>query len=260
MRDARWDGMAATTLRLLSYNIQAGIGAGRYRDYLTGSWRHVLPDRRTLANLDAIARLLRRYDLVGLQEVDGGSLRSAFLDQARYLAHRAGLPWWRLQTTRRVGQVSHHANALLARMRPAAVEEHRLPGAGRGALCARFGPGGEALAVWVVHLSLGRRARHRQLAYLAERVGGVPHVVVMGDFNCTLASPELGRFLAATGLRPAAPAQPTFPSWSPVRAIDHVLVGGALAVREAAVLPHRHSDHRPLAVTLELPAALAEAA
>ncbi|HHQ43077.1 MAG TPA: endonuclease, partial [Chromatiales bacterium] len=80
--------MAATTLRLLSYNIQAGIGAGRYRDYLTGSWRHVLPDRRTLANLDAIARLLRRYDLVGLQEVDGGSLRSAFLDQARYLAHR----------------------------------------------------------------------------------------------------------------------------------------------------------------------------
>jgi len=248
-------------LKLLSYNIQAAIAVRRYREYLTGSWRHVLPHNRALDVLDAIARLARGFDIVGLQEVDAGSLRSAFVDQARYLARRAGMPWWWRHTTRRVGQVSHHANALLARLRPAAVEAHRLPGRipGRGALCARFGASPTQLAVYVVHLSLGRRARQRQLAWLAERVADEGCVVVMGDLNCTLASPELGWFLARTGLRPAV-TLPTFPSWSPARAIDHILVGGRVQVAEAAVLPHRLSDHRPLAVTLSVPLALAEAA
>ncbi|MGB5306989.1 MAG: hypothetical protein WBO57_12180, partial [Gammaproteobacteria bacterium] len=30
-------------LRLLSYNVQAGISTARYRHYITQSWKHVLP-------------------------------------------------------------------------------------------------------------------------------------------------------------------------------------------------------------------------
>ncbi len=79
-------------LQLLSYNIQAGIAGTRYRDYLTQSWQHVLPSARRMTNLDRIARLVSRFDIVGLQEIDAGSLRSGFVNQAEYLAQRAGFP------------------------------------------------------------------------------------------------------------------------------------------------------------------------
>ena len=63
-------------LRILSFNIQAGNATQRYRHYLTHSWKHVLPDSGKQRNLDALVPWLDDYDLVGLQEADGGSLRS----------------------------------------------------------------------------------------------------------------------------------------------------------------------------------------
>ena len=81
-------------LRLLSYNIQAGIDTRRYREYVTKGWKHLLPSRERLRNLNLIAEMLHGYDLVGLQEVDSGSLRSGFVDMTEYLAHRSGYPHW----------------------------------------------------------------------------------------------------------------------------------------------------------------------
>ena len=45
-------------LRLLSYNIQAGVDIRRYRQYVTQSWKHVLPHRERLENLNRIADIL----------------------------------------------------------------------------------------------------------------------------------------------------------------------------------------------------------
>jgi len=36
-------------LKLLSYNIQAGTTTGNYREYLTKSWRQVLPNNQRVA-------------------------------------------------------------------------------------------------------------------------------------------------------------------------------------------------------------------
>ena len=73
-------------LNLLSYNVQAGIHSRQYSDYFTNSWKHLLPHPERLINLTHIAQLLRQFDVVGLQEVDAGSLRSAYIDQVHYLA------------------------------------------------------------------------------------------------------------------------------------------------------------------------------
>lgn len=81
---------AVTRLRLLSYNIQSGQETQQRRDYVTKSWQSFLPHPIKQRNLDRIARLIDDFDLVGLQEIDAGSLRSAFIDQTEYLAHRAG--------------------------------------------------------------------------------------------------------------------------------------------------------------------------
>ena len=234
----------APRLKLLSYNIQAGIRTSRYREYVTRSWR-----------LDAIADLVGEYDLVGLQEVDVGSLRSGFVNQAKYLATHAGFPYWRHQGNRKVGLIAHAGNGVLARHAPVRVHEHRLPGAipGRGALVLEFGDGPGALWLVVLHLALGRRARAAQLRYVAHLIDQHPNVVVMGDLNTEPDSPELLDFLSRANLMLPDRSILTFPSWRPQRAIDHILVSPGMDIESLDVLPATFSDHRPLAMSLRLP-------
>ncbi len=241
-------------LKLLSYNIQAGTTTGKYREYLTHSWRQVLPNNQRIANLDAIAELVADYDIVALQEVDCGSLRSGFLNQAKYLATHAAFPHWSHQGNRKVGMLAHAGNGLLSRIAPSAIDEHKLPGAipGRGAMIVRYGDGPKALWLVVLHLALGRRARSQQLRYVAGLVRDYPNVVVMGDLNTGPGSRELKEFCDQAGLILPAGLAPTFPSWDPQRAIDHILVSPDMNVTRLEVLPVTFSDHRPLAMTVKL--------
>lgn len=245
-------------LRLLSYNIQAGTTTANYREYFTKSWRQLLPNNQRVANLDAIADLVREYDIVALQEVDCGSLRSGFLNQAKYLATHAGFPYWNYRGNRKVGVIAHAGIGMLSRIPPGLVEEHRLPGAipGRGALVVRFGEGEHALWLIVLHLALGRRARSQQLRYLASEVRDYPNVVVMGDFNTGPGARELREFCDLAGLILPAENILTFPSWQPQRAIDHILVSPNMDITELQALPVHYSDHRPLAMTLNLAGAV----
>ena len=77
-------------LAAVSYNIQSGLTTRKYSQYFTRSWKHLVPVPSRMSNLDGIARVLTDYDLVGLQEVDAGSLRSGFVNQVKYLADYAG--------------------------------------------------------------------------------------------------------------------------------------------------------------------------
>lgn len=251
--------LIAPLLRLLCFNIQAGARTERYREYVTRGWQHVLPLGKA-GQLDRLVPLLKRYDLVGLQEADAGSLRSGFVNQSEYLAERAEFPFWSQQENRRVGPIASSSNSLLSRLQPTEVHDHRLPGRvrGRGALLALFGQPPHQLAVVIAHLSLGQASRASQFSFLRELVWPHAHVVLMGDFNCAGEHPRFLRFLLETGLRQAGhPAPATFPSWQPQRAIDHVLVSEGLHCNSYAALPVLLSDHLPLAVELRLPAELA---
>ena len=68
-------------LNLLSFNIQVGIKTSAYRHYVTKGWKHVLPHESRIKNLKRIADLVSDYDVVSLQEIDGGSIRSGFVNQ-----------------------------------------------------------------------------------------------------------------------------------------------------------------------------------
>ncbi|ROR34285.1 endonuclease/exonuclease/phosphatase family metal-dependent hydrolase [Inmirania thermothiophila] len=245
-------------LRLLSYNIQTGISTRAYHEYLTKGWRHVLPSARRQANLDRIAQVVAAYDVVGLQEVDGGSLRSGYINQVEYLALRAGFPWWHSQINRNLGRLAQHANGLLSRLRPTEIREHRLPGRipGRGALFVRYGDD-PPLVLLILHLALGARARRAQLAYVAELAGRYPHVVLMGDMNCRASPLDETDAFAGTGLQEPPGLGPTFPSWAPRRCIDRLLVSPSLRVHRLEVLPCTCSDHLPVAAEIDLPPDLA---
>ncbi len=240
-------------LRLLSYNIQAGVDTQRYRQYLTQGWKHVLPHRERQLNLNLIAGMIHQYDIVGLQEVDSGSLRSGFLDQTEYLAHRAAFPFWYKQINRSLGKLAQHSNGVLSRVRPARVSEHRLPGLpGRGAILCHFG-GVEGLTVCILHLALGRRARLRQVHFLAELMQDLPHVVIMGDLNCSCDSREIELLMRRIDLRESACNKSTFPSWRPMKKIDHILVSNSLLVENARVVDYPLSDHLPIGIDVLVP-------
>ena len=248
------DPAAPQRLRLLSYNIQSGLSTRKYSQYLTRSWKHLVPVPSRMSNLDGIARILADYDLVGLQEVDAGSLRSGFVNQVKYLADQAGFAHVFDQSNRKIGMISQHGNAVLSRVQPDAIAEHKLPGLpGRGVLDVRFGSGPDALHVLILHMALGRRGRLRQIGFLAERVADYRHVILMGDLNCDSDSPEMAVLVETARLREPASGLHTFPSWQPSRQLDHILVSSSIGVEQVEVLDYAFSDHLPIAMAVRLP-------
>jgi len=241
-------------LRLLSYNIQSGIGTSGMHRYVTEGWKHILPHSDQLQLLHSIANVTRDFDLVGIQEADVGSLRTGYINQAEYVARCAGFDHWHAQTNRRVSQFATSAVAAMSRLPLRSIKETRLPGRipGRGALIVTLAGREVDLTVAIVHLALGRRDRLQQIESLARNLPDNGPIVLMGDFNCIAQGPEFDLLQSRCGLRSSGTdAKRTFPSWRPVRGIDHILVTDDLKVAHSEVLNHTYSDHRPVAVTVD---------
>ena len=242
------------TLRLLSLNIQVGLHTSRYRHYFTYAWRHLLPTRGALDNLERIAALAASYDLVALQEADAGSLRTARLNQVAHLAERAGFPYWHAAVTRDLRPFAQHCLGCLSRWPLESVKYHVLPGwlPGRGALEVEIRPSGcEPLCLIIVHLALGRRARARQLYFLTTLIKNRTDTLILGDLNCDPSELTLHPAVRAAHLR-AVHGQHTFPSWRPSRSLDHILATPSVEVISATVLDQRLSDHLPVATEIRL--------
>jgi endonuclease/exonuclease/phosphatase family metal-dependent hydrolase len=215
----------------------------------------VLPAGNKRGSLDTIAQLAGQHDIVGLNESDPGSLRSGFTNQTHYLAQRGGFAYWSHQPNRSVGGVASSANGLLSKLEPVEVHDHPLPGRvrGRGVLLAQFGDGRDGLAVAVAHLSLGAGSRASQIAFIAELLHDHPHAILMGDFNCDPDRPEMQALYKHTRLQPPALCVPTFPSWRPQRAIDHILTTKDLHVANMEAFAAAYSDHLALAAEIDVP-------
>ncbi|MCP4272090.1 MAG: EEP domain-containing protein [Gammaproteobacteria bacterium] len=244
-------------LQLLSYNIQVGIRTRHIGDYIMSSWQHLLPNQKRLQNLHAISQLIKSYDLIALQEVDGGSLRSSYINQVEYLANHSGFPYWYHQCNRNLGKIAQHSNGLLAKFPVNQIINHKLPGLipGRGAIEARLGDGADQLRVIVAHLSLSNRARKQQVKYLAEKIQGYPYVVIMGDLNCST-DVLLDQFAQQDVIlkTTAHGDNATFPSWQPTHQYDHILVSPMINIISETVLADPISDHLPVALEISLPA------
>lgn len=243
------------TIRLLTYNIQVGISTSAYRHYLTRSWQHVLPHKNRKGNLDKIAALLKDYDVVALQEVDGGSLRSGFINQVEYLAMAADFPFWYQQLNRNFGPIAKHSNGLLSKFRPIEVTEYTLPSLipGRGVIVAKYGLEEDPIVLVIMHLSLSKAAQNTQLHFIRDLIEGYQHVILMGDMNTHAESILHDSPIKSAGLVPLPGVSHTFPSWSPEKALDHILVSRSLEIRKAGVVAFPVSDHLPIALDVRLP-------
>lgn len=240
-------------LDFLSYNIQAGIGTLRPRDYVMQAHRQLISVKPKTANLDKIANYIRPFDVVCLQEVDLGGLRSGYVNQADYLKKRADFPYMASQINRRVGRLSVHGNIILSRRHIHHIESHALPGSvtGRGLLMAHLGFDNPIL-IANTHFSLGESDQRLQFEFIKEKLSPYPRVILSGDFNCTPDSAVLRDFDDDCVLDMVTEDyHHAFPSWKPSKAIDHIFVSKSFGPIECDVEAVRFSDHLPLSMRIK---------
>ncbi len=242
-------------MRLLVYNIRYATGTGPGFHLPLPGAGYLRSSRQVLKRITEFIKS-REPDIVGLLEVDTGSIRTGMLNQAEHIARSLGhystyeCKYGASSITQLMPIVRKQSNAFLA-----------APGV-RGERFHYFDTGIKRLiieleledvAVFLVHLSLKYRHRQQQLRYLHELVRqSTKPVIVAGDFNTFWGEHEIYLFMRASGLQSAnANGMPSFPSRSPRKELDFVLYSDGIRVTHFEVPDVRFSDHRPLICDFE---------
>lgn len=241
--------------RVATLNIQAGLSTHCYRDYFTKSWHHITPlCQSKQQNLISVANSTQHLDVFGVQEVDPGSVRSAFRNQAYWLAQYGKFDYWSYQVNRNTG-LSVTANALFSRHMLHDVEHWTLPSrkstpSPRGAVLSHIeDPSGKKWSCVVAHLSLNAQDRLSQSKFLAERLADHKHIILMGDFNDTPNSVSLAPL---RGIMTNCTTTPTFPRWNPIKTID-VVWWKNIDVKKYQSVPWGSSDHCAVEMEFAVP-------
>ena len=242
-------------LRVMTYNVHGCVGVDKRLD------------------VDRVAAVIAREapDLVALQELDVGRLRSGGVDQAQAIARRLGMNS-HFNAAFRVAE-EEYGDALLSALPLRLVRAGPLPKpAGvpklerRGALWTALAlPGGGELHAVNTHLGLVPLEQRGQVdALLGEDWTGAELFargpsILLGDFNATSRYAAYRRLAARhRDLQRGFAAEPvrTFPARLPMLRIDHVFAAGPVHATECWVpntaAARVASDHLPLVMDLEV--------
>lgn len=243
-------------MRFLLYNIRYATGTGPVFHLPVPGAGYLRSNRRVL---DQIIRFVKSLDpdIVGLIEVDTGSIRTGMINQARVIADSLG-HYSTYQCKYGTGSLNQlmpivrkQANAFLAAPR---VEGERFHYFETGIKRLIIELELESVAVFLVHLSLKFRHRHDQLRHLHELVKrSAKPVIVAGDFNTFWGEHEIFLFMEASGLKSAnRRGMPSYPSRSPRMELDFILHSSGIEITHFDVPDVRFSDHRPLVCDFEV--------
>jgi endonuclease/exonuclease/phosphatase family metal-dependent hydrolase len=212
-------------------------------------------------------------DIVALQELDVGRVRTGGVDQAHAIAEELGMQM-HFHPAFRVMEEAF-GDAILTARPSKLVKAGPLPGWGRGAfveprgaLWASVNVGGAELQVINTHLGLRGPERLLQVeALLGHDWFCHPAcrdpVIVAGDFNAIPRSRVYRRLSShlrdAQAAPPAARPRPTYPGRAPLLRVDHVFVSRSIEVLRAETIRTRlartASDHLPLLIEFRAAAA-----
>lgn len=240
--------------RILTYNVHRCVGVDRRLD------------------VGRVAEVIARLepDIVALQELDVGRIRTNGVDQAHEIARRLDMAF-HFHPALKVEE-ELYGDAVLTSLPERKIKTGALPGhpripalEPRGALWVEVEIEGRAVQVINTHLGLVPREQHLQAAHLAGP-GWLGHpacadpTILLGDFNATTNSVVhralTARLRQSRALAAKASPSATFPSTFPVLRIDHVFVSSQIVVKDVFApydpLSRTASDHLPLVMDFEL--------
>ena len=237
-------------MRLIVYNIRYATGTGPTFHLPVPGSGYLRSSPRAL---HGIAEFIRGQDpdIVGLVEVDTGSIRSGMINQAEFIAHSIGhysiheCKYGVRSFNQRIPVLRKQSNAFLSAPRVHGERFHYFTtGIKRLIIELEL----SEVCVFLVHLSLKYRQRQEQLRFMHDLIQkSSKPVVVAGDFNTFWGTDEIYLFMRATGLRSAnAQGLPSYPARVPRAELDFVLVDPRIRVEHFAIPDVRWSDHRPL--------------
>ena len=250
--------MTDRVFRVTACNVQSGIGTTRgYAHYLLTAWKYGLPHHSGPIRKAAAFLRSERIDLAALTEVGGGAWRTRRVDQLALLSSEAGLPERAFFPTLVLGDETrprvNQGNGVCARFPLRPVRNHPLPGTGEPRFLSEADVriDGVPTRLFVTHLSLDQAMRARQISAIADVIGHEDRPTILaGDFNV---SEEAELELLSESILDRATSAPTFPSWRPARALDHLFFSRHFAIRRTyAFSGFRFSDHLPLVAEVEL--------
>lgn len=237
-------------MRLLVYNIRYATGTGPAFHLPVPGAGYLRSSRKVLNSITEFIRS-EEPDLVGLIEVDTGSIRTGMLNQATHIADRLGhytayeCKYGTSSINQRMPIVRKQGNALLAAPHVTGERFHYFDmGIKRLIIELEL----DDVCVFLVHLSLKYRQRQEQLRSLHDLIASATKpVIVAGDFNTFWGTNEIFLFTRATGLRSAnTHGLPSFPARSPRIELDFVLMSPQIEVVDFRIPQVRFSDHLPV--------------
>ncbi len=196
-------------------------------------------------------------DIVGLIEVDTGSIRSRMVNQAEKIAADLSMntsyetKYGEKSINQLLPIVRKQGNAFMAAARVHGESFHYFD-TGIKRLIIELEM--KEFAVFLVHLSLKYRHRHLQLRRLYDLIDAIEKpVIVAGDFNTFWGENEIYLFMKAAGLQSAnRDGVQTYPSRAPRKELDFILHQDGIDVTHFEVPDVRFSDHLPLICDFEV--------
>ncbi len=243
-------------MRLLLYNIRYAVGAGAAMHMPLPGAGYLLGNQNVLSDITSFIKSTDP-DIVGLVEVDSGSIRSRKINQAEMIAAELGMnssyetKYGEKSINQLLPIIRKQGNAFLAAPRVHGETFHYFD-TGIKRLIIELEM--ETFAVFLVHLSLKYRHRHLQLRKLYDLIADTEKpVIVAGDFNTFWGENEIYLFMRAAGLRSAnSRGLPSYPSRSPRKELDFILYQDGVNVTNFEIPLVRHSDHLPLICDFEV--------
>ncbi len=238
-------------MKILIHNVGYFLGHdGSFLNYLRHGHRYFVCDPivRT-QNVTRFCTLLSEFepDVCGMIEVEIDAKK-----QYPFLADHYCI-WAEKYSAksplREIPVLADKGNAILSRSLIHVNKHYLKHGNKRLVLQAEIAPG---VYFFLVHLSLRKWIRSRQLAELGRVIRKKKQVIVAGDFNIFDGAKELVPLLKATDLRLISEMnKPTFPAHSPKCTLDVFLCSASLKVRNIQVIKTKLSDHCPVLLELE---------
>jgi len=217
---------------------------------------YVLGNQTVLPDITSFIRSVDP-DIVGLVEVDTGSIRSRMVNQAETIGEELGLntsyeinKYGESSLNQLIPIIRKQGNAFLSAQRVHGETFHYFD-TGIKRLIIELEM--QHFAVFLVHLSLKYRHRHLQLRKLFDLVEATEKpVIVMGDFNTFWGEDEIYLFMRAAGLTSANTERlPSYPSRAPRKELDFILYQDGITVSKFEIPNVRFSDHLPLVCDFE---------
>jgi len=219
-------------VRLLIYNIRYATGTGPAFHLPVPGAGYLRSSRQVLSRITDFIKQ-QDPDVVGLIEVDTGSIRTGMVNQADFIGQSLGHYStfeckYGVAAPRVRGERFHYFDTGIKRL----IIELEL----------------DDVAIFLVHLSLKFRHRQYQLRYLYDLVRKTPKpVIVAGDFNTYWGDHEIYLFMQAAGLSNAnVRGLPSYPSRSPRKELDFILHSAQITVNRFEIPDVQFSDHLPL--------------